>query len=325
VRRRNFITVIGGAAVLWPFVTRAQQQAIRLIGFLGFGSPADYAQFLDGFRRGLGEMGFAEGQNVVIEYRWAAGQPLPLPSLVDDLVKRGVEVIVAGGPPAAAAAKAATSSIPIVFLSGEAVALGLVDSFSHPTGNLTGVSVFGTPTIWGKRVELAHEAIPRAAKVAMLLSPNEPGEPDVHELLFAAEKLGMKLFTVSASTEAEIEPAFAAAKRQKADALLVSDKPFFTVRRAMLVALATRYSLPAIYAWPDYPAAGGLMSYGSNLSDAWHQVGIYAARILKGAKPSELPVQQPTKVELVINLRTASALGLSVPPSLLAQADEVIE
>jgi putative ABC transport system substrate-binding protein len=263
---------------------------------------------------------------VAIESRWAQGRYDRLPQLATDLVNRGVAVIAAGGPQATLAAKSATSTVPIVAVLGDAATLlGLVGSLNRPQGNLTGVAPFITALIWGKRLELLREMIPNATVVAILTVPNDPSNPRMNELTPAARALGIQLLPVTASTEAEIEDALAAAVHGQSNGLLVSDQPFFTVRHDRIAALAARNALPTIYAWREYVAGGGLISYGSSLADAWRQVGVYAGRILKGERPADLPVQQPTRFELVINLKTARSLGLTVPPSLLARADEVIE
>jgi putative ABC transport system substrate-binding protein len=327
MRRLEVITLLSGAAVaLFPIDGRAQQRATRLVGLLLPGSPSDSGHYAASFVLGLKESGYVEGENVAIESRWAQGRYDRLPQLATDLVNRGVAVIAAGGPQATLAAKSATSTVPIVAVLGDAATLlGLVGSLNRPQGNLTGVAPFITALIWGKRLELLREMIPNATVVAILTVPNDPSNPRMNELTPAARALGIQLLPVTASTEAEIEDALAAAVHGQSNGLLVSDQPFFTVRHDRIAALAARNALPTIYAWREYVAGGGLISYGSSLADAWRQVGVYAGRILKGERPADLPVQQPTRFELVINLKTARSLGLTVPPSLLARADEVIE
>ena len=272
------------------------------------------------------ELGYVEGNNLRVEYRWAEGQYERFPRFSEDLVKRGVAVIAAGGPPATLAAKSATSTIPIVFIgSDDPVKEGIVASLNRPGGNLTGVTVFTTAAMWSKRLELLHDLVPKVASVAILLNPNDTANWDTNEMTPAARALGLQLVSLAATTDAGIEAAFSAAAERRIEALLVSDKPFFTVRHKQIVALAAHHALPAVYGWRENVAAGGLISYGSSLRDAWHQVRLYTGRILKGDKPADLPVVQPSSFELVINLKTAKALRLTVPPILLARADEVIE
>ena len=322
--RRDFI----GAAIsiaLLPAVARAQHP-LPLVGLLLPGSPADSEQYVSACLRGLKEIGYVESETVAIDVRWAEGQYERFHQFASDLVAHRASVLAVGGPPATLAAKAATSMIPIVAVLGDAATLlRLVGSLSRPQGNLTGVAPFITAAIWGKRLELLHEIVPKAAVVAVLANPNDQSSPSLDHLEPKARILGLKLISVTASTDNEIETAFSAVVQGHADALLVSDQPFFTVRRDRIVPLATRNSLPAIYAWREYAAAGGLISYGSNLTEAWHQVSVYVGKILKGALPSDVPVVQPTTLELAINRKTADALGLTVPPALLARADEVIE
>jgi len=263
---------------------------------------------------------------VAIEYRWAEGRYEELPRFAAELADRPVAVIAVGGPPAVLAAKSATSTIPIVFIAGDdPVKEGLVASLNRPGGNLTGVTVFTTAAMWSKRLELLRDLIPKAASAAILVNPQDVSNPDMVEMMPAARALGLKLTFVPAATDREIEAAFAAAAERRIEALLVSDRPFFTVRHNYIVALAARHALPTVYGWREYVAAGGLISYGSSLTDAWHQVGVYAGRILKGVKPADLPVVQPARFELLINRKTANALGVEIPPKLLALADEVIE
>jgi putative tryptophan/tyrosine transport system substrate-binding protein len=326
MKRREFITLLGGAAAAWPLAARAQQTAKPVVGFLQPGSPADSGHHADAFVKGLKESGFTEGENVTIEYRWAEGRYDRLPQHAEELVKLRVAVIAAGSPPATFAAKAATSTIPIVFITADdPVKDGLVTSFNRPGGNLTGVTVFATAAMWNKRLELLHDLMPKAAAAAILVNPQDAASPDTTDMTLAARTLGLGLSFLAASTDPDLEAAFTTAVERRIDALLISDRPFFTVRHRRIVALAARHTLPAVYGWREYVAAGGLMSYGSSLSDAWYQVGRYAGRILGGAKPSDLPVMQASRFEFVFNLKTARTLGLAVPPTLLALADEVIE
>jgi putative ABC transport system substrate-binding protein len=327
MRRRDFIWAIGSAAA-WPLTARAQQPAIPVIGFLSSGSAVAYTPQLAGFRRGLDEVGYAEGRNVAIEFRWADGRYDRLPGLAADLVRRHVAVIAAvGGSASGMAAKGATATIPIVFTSGgDPVRVGLVASLNRPDGNVTGVSLL-TFALTAKRLEVLHELVPKATIIAMLVNPTNPNaEPDIKEVEAAARTIGLQLIVVRASNQSDLDAAFTTMSQRRVDALLVAADPLFDNNaRDQVIALASRYSLPAIYDWRDVTAAGGFASYGSNLTDAYRLAGTYTGRILKGEKPGNLPVVQPTKLELAINLKTAKALGLEVPPTLLARADEVIE
>jgi putative ABC transport system substrate-binding protein len=326
LKRRDFIALVGGAAI-WPLAARAQQPAMPVVGFLGSRSPEDSADLVAGFRAGLGESGFVEDRNVTIEFRWAEGHYDRLPALAADLVNRQVSVLAApGGIAAGLAAKASTTKIPIIFLTGaDPVQFGLVASLSRPGGNLTGVAIL-TNTLAPKQLELLHEVVPAAAVVAFLVNPKNPiAESDTRDLQSAAVTTRQQILVLNASNESEIESAFATLVQRRAGALLVQSDPFFNSRPDQIVALAARHAVPAMYQWRDFPVAGGLMSYGTVLADAYRQVGIYAGKILKGTKPSDLPVQHSVKVQLVINLKTAKALGLTVPLSLLGRADELIE
>jgi putative tryptophan/tyrosine transport system substrate-binding protein len=325
MRRRAFIKMIAGSTVAWPLTVRAQQPAMPVIGFLSSRSANDSALQVAAFRQALSEAGYVEGQNVAIDYRWAEGQYDRLGEMAGHLVGRQVSVIFASGP-AAHVAKAATRSIPIVFVSGEdPVKFGLVASFNKPGGNITGVTTFNA-VLGSKRFELLHELVPNAAIMALLVNPNYPSaESEINEMRAAAHSVGRNLIVVNASTESEIDAAFAELVQQHVGGLIVTGDPFFVSRREKLVALAARHVLPAIYVQREFAVAGGLIGYGSSLIDAYRQAGIYAGRILKGAKSGDLPVVQPTKFDFVINLKTAKALGLDIPPKLLALASEVIE
>jgi putative tryptophan/tyrosine transport system substrate-binding protein len=328
VKRRDFITLLGGAAAAWPLAARAQQAAMPVIGFLHSASAAAYAHLVTAFHKGLSEAGYSEGQNVAIEYRWSEGHNERLPALVAELVRRQVAVIVTPGSTAATlAAKAATPTIPIVFLSAvDPVKTGLVASLNRPGGNVTGVSDIGVE-LAAKRLGLLHELLPGAARFALLVNPDNPGitEAFVTEAQTAASAIGRQIEVVTASTNDDIDRAFATLVNKRADAFLVSTDALFVTRRVQLVTLAARHAVPAMYFRREFAEAGGLMSYGSNLADQFRQNGIYAGRILKGEKPAEMPVQLPIKFEFVVNLQTAKALGIDVPTTLLARADEVIE
>jgi putative ABC transport system substrate-binding protein len=324
--RRNFLAVIAGATA-WPLVSSAQQRSMPVIGFLSSGSPRTFEKLIVAFREGLSSQGYVEAQNVFIDYRWAEGHYDELPALAAALVRRRVSLIAAtGGVLSAQAAKKASETTPVVFVVGfDPVQLDLVASLNNPGGNVTGVSVFSTE-LATKRLELLHDLMPGARTIAILVNPTSIAtDNETNDTAAAARQKGSELAILEATTETEIEAAFALALSKRADALLVSADPFFTIRRAQLVALARRHALPTIYPWREYVEAGGLLSYGTELTWAYHQIGVYAGRILKGAKPSELPVQLPTTFDLVINLITATALGLTVSPLLLARANKVIE
>ena len=325
MRRREFIAVLGGAAA-WPLTARAQQP-IPVVGFLGSRSPEDSVALVAAFRMGLSETGFVEGRNVTIEFRWAEGHYDRLITLAADLATRQVAVIAApGGIAAGLAAKAATATIPIIFLTGaDPVQFGLVKSLNRPDSNLTGVAIL-TNTLAPKQLELLHEVVPSATLVGFLVNPKNPiAESDTRDLQSAASATRQQILVLNASTDGEVEAAFTALLQQRAGALLVQSDPFFNSRPDRIVALAALHAIPAIYQWRDFPIAGGLMSYGTVLADAYRQVGIYAGKILKGAKAGDLPVEQSVKVQLVINLKTAKTLGLTFPLPLLGRADEVIE
>ncbi len=326
MRRRELILLLGGAATAWPLVARAQQKAMPVIGYLGTNSPGPVASPLAAFRQGLSETGYVEGQNLAIEYRWAEGSYDRLPALAADLVGRKVDVIFAASTVAALAAKNATSTIPIVFFSGgDPVADGLIPSLARPGGNLTGVSGLVTD-LHPKRLELLSDLIPQAKVIALLVNPTNAGaERVIRGVQEAARAKGVQLPILKASTEAEIDAAFASLVQLHAGALVVGSEPFLNSRREQLVALASRHAVPAIYQFRESAVAGGLISYGPSVTAAFRLVGTYTGKILNGAKPADLPVEQPTKFELVVNLKTATALGLTVPQSLLARADEVIE
>jgi putative ABC transport system substrate-binding protein len=331
MKRREFITLFGGAAVAssvsWPLAALAQQSAMPVVGFLRVGSADANARNAAAFRKGLNETGYVEGQNVMVEYHWLEGHYDRLPALVADLVRRQVAVIATpGGTPASLAAKAATATIPIVFgVAGDPVPLGLVASLARPGGNATGINFF-VQEVAAKRLRLLHDLVPNAVRVAVLLNPGNAGaENTLREVQEAAPTIGLQTQILNATTIGEIDAAFAALARERSDALFVAGDGFFLDRRVQFATLAARDKIPTTYSTRELVAAGGLMSYGTDLADMFHQVGVYTGSILKGAKPSDLPVLQSTKFEFVINLQTARALGIEVPPGLLAIADEVIE
>jgi len=326
-RRRHFITLLDGAAAAWPLAARAQQSAMPVIGYLHSGSPAPYAHLVATFHRGLKEAGAVEGKNFAIEYHWAEGRYDRLPALAADLVSRHVALIVAqGGDPPVLAAKSVTATIPVVFTSSsDPVKLGLVTSLNHPGGNVTGFWPF-TSLLGTKRLELVRQLVSANSSIAVLVNPDNPNAGlDMAQLEDSARALGQSVSFVRARTEAEIEAVFATLSERRVSALLVNTDPFFLARPALFVSLTARNRIPAIYAQREFVAAGGLISYGASLADGYRQVGIYAGRILQGERPADLPVVQPTKFEIAINLKAAKELGLDIPPTLLALADEVIE
>jgi ABC-type uncharacterized transport system substrate-binding protein len=327
MRRREFITLLGGAATL-PLAARAQQPAKPVIGFVHPGSAQSFARPLSAFLKGLGETGYVEGRNVAIEYRWAGDRSDQLPAMVDDLVRRQVSVLaVLGSTPAALAAKAASTTVPIVFtIAGDPVQVGLVASLNRPGGNLTGVVTLNVE-IAPKRLELLHELFPTATSFALLVNPANPAlaEPVSEHVQAAARMLGVKLHVLHVSSEPELDAALGTAERLQVAGLMIGPDAFFNSRIEQLAALTSRHALPAVYQWREFAAAGGLLSYGSSITDVYRQVGVYTGRILKGEKPADLPVEQTTKVELFVNLKAAKAFGITVPTALLVRADEVIE
>jgi putative ABC transport system substrate-binding protein len=325
-RRREFITLVGSAAA-WPLAGRAQQRAMSVIGFVSSRSPGESAVHVAAFREGLSEKGFVEGNNLAIAFRWAEGHYDRLPALCSELVHQGVAVLfAAGGPPSALAAKAASLTTPIVFiLASDPIKLGFVASLNHPGGNATGVNLFAV-AVEPKKLEILHELVPKTTQIGVLINPRNPNAQTITpELQSASGALGLRIHIVNAATVADFSAAFTTLVQQDVGALVVAADPFFNDQREALVTLAAQHALPAIYEWREFAAAGGLVSYGTSLSDAYRQAGIYTGRILKGEKPADLPVVQPTKFELVINRKTANALGLEIPQPMLVAADEVIE
>jgi ABC-type uncharacterized transport system substrate-binding protein len=326
VKRRELLSLLGGAAAAWPLVARAQQAAMPVIGFMSSGSPGPLRRQIAAVHEGLKEAGYVDGQNVAMEFRFAEGQFDRFPALAADLVRRQVAVLMATSNAGALAAKQATATIPIVFsVGGDPVTTGLVDSLHRPSRNMTGVYQF-TAGLEAKRLGLLHDLVPQVTTIAALVHPRYSGaETQVRDLQEAAPRLGVQLVILTANTESDFGTAFATLVQERAGALLVCATPFFNSRREQLILLAARHAVPAIYEWREFADAGGLMSYGTSLSDAYRQAAVYAGRILKGAKPADLPVVQSTKFEFVINLNAAKALGLTVPHPLLITADEVIE
>ena len=325
MKRREFITLLGGGAA-WPLAARAQQVTMPVIGFLNSGAPAEWAPLVVTFKDGLNELGFVEGRNVAVEYRWAQGENERLPGLAADLVRRQVAIIAAFGPPAALAAKAATATIPSVFSVGtDPIDLGLVTNFRRPTGNVTGLNVFAE-VLTPKRQELLRELVPTAPLVAMLVNPTAAQtRPELLDVQFAADKIGQQVRIFNVNSDREIDAAFATIVDQRIGGLLVQTDQFFNLRRDQLVLLTTRHAIPTVFGWREFVKAGGLMSYGTSLRAAYRQLAIYTGRILKGEKPADLPVQQATAFETVVNLKAAKALGVTIPTGILLRADEVIE
>ena len=327
MKRRDFVKVVGAGALVWPRSIRAQQKPVPVVGYLSGGFPEPAKSFVAAFRKGLRETNYVDGQNVAIEFRWAQGQYDLLPGLAEDLVKRKVDVLAAmGGTPTIIAAKGATSSIPIVFLGGvDLVADGMVASLARPGGNITGISIMAFE-LNGKRLELLSDLVPKAEHFALLINPSNPtAKRVVEEVQANARAKGLRLNVLNASNEHDIDAAFSDLGRQRESGVIVAADAFFNSRRNQIVALASHQSLPAIYEWREFVAAGGLISYGASQMDLFRQVGVHVGRVLAGANPADLPIEQPTKFELAINMNTAKALGLAVPQSIIARADEIIE
>jgi putative tryptophan/tyrosine transport system substrate-binding protein len=327
MRRREFMTLLGGVSVAWPLAARAQQPAMPVIGFLNAGSPAAFSELAAAFRRGLDEAGYVEGQNILIEYRWAEGRFDRLPALAADLVNRRVAVIAStGGNAVVEAAAAATTTVPIVFLGSDvALKTGVIATLNRPSGNVTGV-VMSTSALLSKCLQFLGELVPKDATIGVLVNPNSPTTiEDKEDIQTAARQIGRQIFILTADKEAEIKTAFATLAERHAGGLVVQGDILYTNRRDHFIALAERYAIPAIYMWSEFTSAGGLIAYGNNLAEGYRQVGTYTGRILHGAKPADLPAMQPTRFRLTINLKTAKTLGLTIPPSLLILADEVIE
>ncbi len=327
MRRREFITLLGGAAAAWPLAARAQQPTMPVIGFLNAGSPAAFSELAAAFRRGLDEAGYVEGQNILIEYRWAEGRFDRLPALAADLVNRRVAVIAStGGNAVVEAATAATTTVPIVFLGSDvALKTGVIATLNRPSGNVTGV-VMSTSALLSKCLQFLGELVPKDATIGVLVNPNSPTTiEDKEDIQTAARQIGRQIFILTADKEAEIDTAFATLAERHAGGLVVQGDILYTNRRDHFIALAERYAIPAIYMWSEFTSAGGLITYGNNLAEGYRQVGTYTGRILHGAKPADLPAMQPTRFRLTINLKTAKTLGLTIPASLLILADEVIE
>jgi putative ABC transport system substrate-binding protein len=327
MQRRHFIMLLGGTAAVWPLAARAQQPAMPVVGFINLASAQNYTRQVTAFLKGLSETGYVEGHNVTIEYRWAGDRIDRLPAMVADLVHRQVSVIAATSAPAALAAKAATATIPIVFeTAADPVQLGLIASLNRPGGNVTGVTQTNIE-VAPKRLELLHEMLPTARVIALLVNPTQPAiaESQLREMLSAAHTLGLELHVLNATTERDFDVAFANVKQLRAAGLVITTDVLFTGHNEQLAALAAYHAVPAVYKGREFAIAGGLMSYGSDNTDSYHLAGVYTGRILKGEKPANLPVQQATKVELIINLKTAKALSINVPNTLIGRADEVIE
>ena len=325
MRRRQFIALLGGTAATWPLAARAQQATLPVVGFLAGGSVGDLGYLASAFRQGLAEAGFVEGRNISIEYRWTEGKFDRAPALIADLVRRRTALIATGGTTLTLAAKAATSTIPILFISGvDAIDAGLVNSLNRPEGNLTGVNLFSNVGT-AKRLQLLHQLVPTTRPLAMLVNPGRATEREIRDVRAAADGIGRQIKILPVGNDHQLDAAFTAVGEQRIGGLLLQTEPFLTSRRDQLVLLTTRHSVPTISGFREFPQAGGLMSYGTDLTEAWRQLGVYAARLLKGEKPVDLPVVQPTKFELIINLKSARALDLGIPTTILALADAVIE